>query len=485
MAGVGVKLNNIFEKKSIVAKVAGFLYSSMLTIAPMFIVIAAIMLMSYVLGYEELSYARRGLFSGTILYVFIFSLLTASPFNAVLSRYMSDIIYEEKYEDILPCFYMGLLMNILLSCLIGIPFCIWERVVGHVEIWFVFTGFCAYICLVFVFYSMLYLSICKDYQKISAFFTLGMLVAFLISLLLVKVFYWEIAYSMLLSLTCGFFVTASLEISTIKRYFKKNSDNYRAVLTYFKKYWQLIFTNFLYTLGMYIHNFVFWTTDLKMVVAKSFVYAPTYDLATCLAMFTNLTATIIFMARVEMKFHERYKAYSEAIIGGRWVDIRNAKVRMFRQLSSELLSLVRIQFILSVVIFLLFVIFLPRFGYSGPVMQMYPCLAAGYFILFLLYAEFIFLYYFSDNSGALLVAIPFALLVLLGAIAATDLSSIWYGIGLVFGSFCAFTMGYFRLRWVEKHMDEHVFCEGNLFSMRFGRKPSPIVYQRLDAKTEE
>lgn len=43
--------------------------------------------------------STRELFSCTVLYIFIFSLLTASPFNSVLSKYMSDVIYEETYED--------------------------------------------------------------------------------------------------------------------------------------------------------------------------------------------------------------------------------------------------------------------------------------------------------------------------------------------------------------------------------------------------
>ena len=102
MAGIGVKLQKIYDRRTILANLAGFGYSTMVTIAPMFVVIGNVMLMSHFLGYETVGYARRGLFSGTVLYIFIFSLLVAAPFNAVLSRYMSDIIYEEKYEDILP-----------------------------------------------------------------------------------------------------------------------------------------------------------------------------------------------------------------------------------------------------------------------------------------------------------------------------------------------------------------------------------------------
>ena len=82
------------------------------TIAPMLLVIGALMIMEYFLDFSSVGYATRELFSCTVLYIFIFSLLTASPFNSVLSKYMSDVIYEETYEDILPCYYVGMLLNI-------------------------------------------------------------------------------------------------------------------------------------------------------------------------------------------------------------------------------------------------------------------------------------------------------------------------------------------------------------------------------------
>ena len=384
MAGIGVRLNRIFSKNTIATSLIGFGYSAVITVAPMFLVIMAVMLMEILLGVSKLGYASRELYSCTVLYIFIFALLTAAPFNAVLSKYMSDVIYEETYEDILPCYYIGLMMNIVLSCAIGIPFCIWEYVVGQVHLGFVFAGYCGYVALVLVFYSMLYLSICKDYKKISWFFLIGMTVTVLLSLIFVYIFAWETTISMLIALDIGFLVIGCLERALVKSYFRENSKKYKAVLRYFKKYWQLVVTNFLYILGLYIHNFVFWSTDMHMIVADSFVCMPTYDMATCLAMFTNISASIIFISRVEMHFHEKYKGYSEAVIGGRGMDIENAKRRMFRQLAEELMNLVRLQFIVSVVVFFLGIIFLPSFGFGGLVMQMYPCLSYGYFILFVM-----------------------------------------------------------------------------------------------------
>ena len=100
-----------------------------------------------------------------------------------------------------------------------------------------------------------------------------------------------------------------------------------------------------------------------------------------------------------MYFHGRYKAYSEAVIGGRGADIDITKKGMFRALSEELMSLARVQFIITLVIFLICMIFLPQLGFGGMTMRIYPCLASGYFILFLMYAEIIFMYYFNDMKG--------------------------------------------------------------------------------------
>ena len=88
MAGIGVKLNRI----SVFANLVGFTYSTVATVAPMILVISAIVLMGWVLGLNRSEYLAREVFFCTVLYIFIFALLTASPFNAVLSKYMSDAI---------------------------------------------------------------------------------------------------------------------------------------------------------------------------------------------------------------------------------------------------------------------------------------------------------------------------------------------------------------------------------------------------------
>ena len=134
----------------------------------------------------------------------------------------------------------------------------------------------------------------------------------------------------------------------------------------------------------------------------------------------------------------------------------------------------------ALVIFLFCMIFLPQIGFGGMTMRIYPCLAAGYFILFLMYAEIIFLYYFNDMKGCVLTGLVFCLVTMAGSLIASKGSEIWYGAGVVAGSFAGWTMAYSRLRWMEKHLDIHIFCNGHLLKKKKGDCPSPKVFDRYE-----
>ena len=74
MAGIGIKLQKIYEKKTILAYLTGFGYSAVVTVAPMFVVIGTIMLMSQLLGYENVGYARRRtVFRNAALHLYLFA----------------------------------------------------------------------------------------------------------------------------------------------------------------------------------------------------------------------------------------------------------------------------------------------------------------------------------------------------------------------------------------------------------------------------
>ena len=147
-----------------------------------------------------------------------------------------------------------------------------------------------------------------------------------------------------------------------------------------------------------------------------------------------------------------------------------------------MIDVVRNQFIISVILYLICVVFLPQFGFAGTVMEIYPCLAVGYFVIFLLYSCIIFLYYFNDAVGSLLTTSTFLLLSTLISVFATKLPAIWYGIGTFIGAFAGWCIAYARLRWIERNLDEHIFCQGDIIPRKVQTMPTSITYQK---KTKE
>ena len=143
----------------------------------------------------------------------------------------------------MPCYYLGLLIQTLFCCLMGIPFCLHEWLSGGVRPAYVFISFCCFIALSFIFYTMMYLSICKDYIKISLFYAVGSIISLFLSLFLVYYIGISVCMSMLLALTAGFLITASLGLALLTQYFTEYSHQYKKILKHIAKYRKLILAN--------------------------------------------------------------------------------------------------------------------------------------------------------------------------------------------------------------------------------------------------
>jgi len=95
-----------------------------------------------------------------------------------------------------------------------------------------------------------------------------------------------------------------------------------------------------------------------------------------------------------------------------------------------------------------------------------------------MYSGILFLYYFNDTSGMVWATLSFFVVTLVGSIFAARLDEIWYGFGVVLGSFTGWTVTYMRLRWIEKNIDGHIFCSGSLMKRGKGEQPPSKVYDR-------
>ncbi|MCL2717750.1 MAG: exopolysaccharide Pel transporter PelG [Lachnospiraceae bacterium] len=466
MAGIGFELKKIFKERSIVSMFRGAIYSTFVTIGPMLIIMVFYLALLLLMGYRNVSFEERDLLVSIILYTFIFSLILTSPLGAAVSRFIADKIFEERFDDILAGFYAGLLTNVIIAGSVSIPFIVITISRGNVDPLLMVLAGALFMALVFVFYEMTFISALKDYHSITMAYLIGMGITLIVATVLFYVFHVEFLISVLGGMALGFTLIAMNLFAQILRYFTTNSHNYRAFLQILWKYRLLFIGNLFYVFGLYIHNFVFWfNPSLRIVVADTFRSAPVYDTATFLAMLTNISVTVIFTVRVEIKFHEKYQIFCQQILGGIGEDIEMAKKNMFMVLRNEIVFLVQIQTIISAIFFMLLSLFAPFLGFGGMVMVIYPAVAAGFFVLFMMYCTMVFLFYYDDQTGALITSVIFFSVTLTAALLLSNSSPNYYGLALFAGGMVSLFFALFRLRYVERTIDRRIFCRGKLLNV--------------------
>ena len=466
MAGIQFELKKIFKERSIVSMFKGAFYSTFVTIGPMLIIIICYLLLLLVMNHQHAAYEDKDLLASIILYVFVFSLIITSPVGSAVSRFIADKIFEEKIDDILAGYYAGMVLNVVMAAIMSVPFVVVAIVLERVDPLIMFLAFGMFMALVLVFYDMTFISALKDYRSIANSFIYGMVVALLLSALLYYLFHIRFLVSILVGMASGFTTIAFNLTAQVRRYFLINSRNYREFLRQFWKNRYLFLGNLFYILGLYIHNFVFWThPSFKVVVAETFQWAPVYDTATFLAMMTNISTMVIFTVRVELKFHEKYQTFCQQILGGLGEDIALAKKNMFFVLRTEILFLAQMQTILSIIIFLLVSLFASFLGFGGMVMVIYPTLAAGYFTLFIMYCSIVFLFYYDDQLGALLTSVIFFVVTFIMAIIIGKYNPNIFGLALFVGGLSGLMYSLFRLKYIEKTLDRRIFCRGKLLNV--------------------
>lgn len=471
MAGIGFELKRLFNKEGIISSIFAGVYATVVTIGPTIMVIIAINLMHFLLPYVNIAWKQREVLSSTILYVFIFSLIISSPINIILSRYTADKIYMEDFESILPALDMGNLILAGLTALTGVPFGIAMYVKGGFSVGYIFVSYLFYSGLVFTFYSMTFITLLKEYRKITYSFLFSLIVGIFFAY--GAVFWWKfsVVNAILGGMAISFNLIAMFLMSRLRRTFKEHNGNNREILLYFKKHWMLFLANALYTLGIYSHNFVFWFfSPYQVIVAKVFWSAPVYDFVTYLSMLSNLCILVIFVVNVETKFHMAYKEYCESIIGAAGKDILKAKNKMIEVLRRELLYIIQLQLIVNICIFVLVIAFASDLGITGRILAMYPVMTVAYMIIYLLQCLMIFQFYLDDAPGALLVSSLFWLGAVAGSILSVRFTVTFAGCGVLFGAFLGFSAAFFRIRHKLIHLDEHIYCRGNIAAIRVSRR---------------
>lgn len=483
MAGIGFELKKIYRKEGITRGALGALYSTVVTLGPMIFSICTILGLYFFLKISDVSYADRELLSSTILYAFIFSVIVTAPFNVVFSRYIADKFYTEEYRNILNSYYMGITVCAAISSLLFLPVGWSLRIRGEIDYPYILAAYVLWISLVMVFFSIIYLHATKDYKMITIFFLSGSLLAFLLAVFLYQWRQQDVIHAIIYALAAGFLVTAIQIFAYIKRYFSSSETGYGECMHYMMSYKSLLLANMMYTLGLYAHNFVMWTMPSRTETAKTFYTNQAYDMATYLAMLTNIFIMVVFTVSVETKFHTAYKEYMEAVLGGTYKMLVKGRKKMFRTLSQQIGQIFSTQVAITSVIYLLIISFGTSLGIDSVTLAIYPALVVAYLGIFMMYGNLVYLYYFSDLKGAMITGGIYFLVTLGASLASSQYEAPFWGMGALVGMLAGWSYSFFRIRWIERNFDTYIFCDYKVVDTMKSSNKGRIVYANKEGST--
>lgn len=454
MAGIGFELKKLFQRKGIAALLRAYGYTGIVTTGPMILGILLLLGIMFLAEYFGLPGQSRELLVCMVTYALLASLTLTSFTSMVVTRFIADMLYEER-EDMVLASFQGICAILLLIG--GVAYGLFLSVAG-IPFSYQILDLVLFGELVVVWMAMNYLTAIKDYKGILVSFAMAVLTAFLSGWLFCLV--WGSSMEALLAgVCCGYGVMMVSDIALLYCHFPQKRRGQFYFLRWFDEYRSLAFIGGFTNIGLFAHLVIIWFGPIGEQVQGAFYGAPEHDVAALLAFLTILITTINFVASVEVNFYPRYRKFYDLFNGkGSLREIRQAEDEMLTVLESELAYTARKQLYMTVLMLSVGLIFLERLplGFNDLMEGYFRILCVGYGIYAVGNTVMLMLLYFTDYRGALMATAGF----MVGGVAGTCIllggSTVYYGFGFTLGSgvFCLIAL--IRLNWFTQNLPYHI-----------------------------
>ena len=331
MAGIGFELKKLFQKKGVLNTAKAYGYAAVVCAGPMILGVLLLFGITSLCKQFGVDRHTRELLICMITYTLLASVITTAFFSMVVTRYVADMLFEEKRNAVMPCFWGStVIMMGIGSVLYGI-FLIFSgaTVLQGILCFMLFNE------LIIVWNTMSFLSAVKDYKSIFSSFFASIVVAILLGAFLL----WRglpAIDSLLFAVSTGYGVMLTWNVILLHRYFPYADKGAFTFLKWIDAFWPLAFSGLFMNIGMFSHLVIMWFSDIQEHVHGLFYGAPWYDVPALLAFMTSLLTTVNFVVSVEVNFYPKYRNhYSLYNDKGTVKDIKQSEEEMLNTLKME------------------------------------------------------------------------------------------------------------------------------------------------------
>lgn len=455
MAGIGFVLRKLTSRGDLLGLAQGYAHASVSSSGGWLFTILTLSLITF-FGPRFASYNDLTTFRLVVVYNFGFSLVLTGPLILTLTRYLSDQIFARQVDGIPGMVIGGMVVAILGSAPLAIPFYFWYVTLTPVARVAAFVGY-ALVAAIWV--LGVFLSTLKEYASVTKTFGVGMSIAL------------AAAYlsgpdagvgGMLLGFDIGLAFIVFALIARVFAEFPSPVKRPFAFLPYFKTHWALALGGGVYFTGIWVDKWMMWSAPERVALPAGLISYPDYDSALFLAALSVVPSMAVFVVNVETRFFEQYHRFYRDIGAHATLDrIRDNQSDMLKAvfLGSRQLVLPQVVMVVASLVLAptLFAVFDIPFGQLGIFrIAMLGALFQLFFVLLTIVLSYL------DLSRATLGLHTLFLVVNIIATAVTlKLGFPYYGYGYFVASVVAFLAACLVTFRCLDELPYHAFITGN------------------------
>ncbi len=433
MAGVAFSLRLLANQRNIFGTFAAVGVSTLLSSGAWIFTILMVFALT-LLAQAFLDFQASTVFSAIVSYNFGFTLVLTGPLAALLTRYLSNKIYENDTSSCLSILVLSIAVFFVLTVLPITYFYGFFLELNPLQRYFAFSTFylvaAIWICNVFV-------SALKNYIAVVFSFCFGSLIAILISFLLTPILRSNAIY---LGIVLGL---STVLIGLLSAIFEEYSSQWlkpKIQTNNLIKYWPLLVTGFFYNAGLWVDKWVLWLMDPNSTwVAGGIVVLVPYDMSMFLAHLSIIPFVAYFFLHIEPKFFVATKSFYDSMrFKSVLDDIDKRHLSLLVVVRRSLRELVFIGFILMLIFQFLMPKMLILLGDRYELLAITRVALLGSYFHALAFFVMTFLNYFDLKKHVAMLSILFFSMNAIMTAVTGYLGYSWYGYGYFFSTLFVF-----------------------------------------------
>jgi len=349
MAGIGFELRKILKEDRLLSLGKVYGYSAILSSGPWVVSIVAIILVGFINLANLGEHSDAFKFQVVITYAIALasSLIITGIFQLPFTRYVADLIFAKREDEILPSYFGALFLAWGIGLPLVIPFYIW--VFEGQSFVFLIGVTSTFLVLCGVWISSILAASLKYYN--------GVVWAYFVSYALIVIMSYYFGDTIEFLIYIFFIGNAVLFAILMTLIIKSYNSSIFIKLDFFLEknfYWTLGIAGLAYNLGAWVDKFIFWYHPATgHVVIGKLNASIVYDMPIFLAYLSILPGMAIFFYRLESDFAEKYDLYYDAVrSGGTLWHIKQYKNDMIDVIRQALHEILMIQGIINIILFL-------------------------------------------------------------------------------------------------------------------------------------